>query len=410
MKIYEIIATEGTWDEFVGGLAKGAGKLIGRGSTWRTAQELAPDVAREMSRLGRGRLSDAEVKEIMIRGFSNPEIEDALAKYARAKGISVADLTAAERASITSKYVEEPSADLVKQTKKAAKDLFDKQEKEKSIAALQDLAKVAGITAKVAKVLAKLGIEAWWIKDATAPIQEYEDNMSVADEWAAKNEIPPQFQKDFEGHTVKEWYEWYRAKELSRMIGKLIPVFGGAVMVRGGFGMVGTIFKFVGLDKSAVLLSIVGSMGASALAKVLDNSDIVNNIAKLFTVSIHNQFIDLDVSQMIGAPAAQVLDATLGSLIGTAYERATGKKPTTDTINPNISAQKDPNAPANTPTAGSDKDATSQKDNKGAQTPADNKEVDTDFPDGAPGTPGSPWVSLGNGRWKNKNNGELVLY
>jgi hypothetical protein len=263
---------------------------------------------------------------------------------------------------------------------------------------------VAGATGRIIGGLAKLGVEAWWLKDATKPIQEYEENMSGADEWAAKDQIPDEYQKAFAGKTTKEWYDWYRARELSRMVGKLALVMGPSMAVRGGVGLIGSIFKILRLNKSAFLLSAAGSAGASVVAKILDDSETVNQIAALFTVQINDLFglgIDIDMVNLIGAPLAATLDNTIGSLFGTAYERATGKKLDPDAAG--VAGQK-----AN---AGADKDATSQKDTTDKPVSATDNTADKgEFPDGAPGTPGAPFTPVRDGVWRNTKTGRLVLY
>jgi len=408
MKIYEIIATEGTWDDFVGGLAKGAGHIFGRGSTWRSAQELAPDVVREMTRLGKKSLTDEEVEKILARKWTSTEYEEELEAYASELHKPVSYLTPSEIQSVKVKYYRPPDPKLVKETNKAAKDLYSKEERTKATDAIKGVGEVAGKAWTVTKFLTNLGFTANFIKEASAPIKTYLDNMQEADGWVAAGQIPPEYQETMKDHTLEEWYNWYRARELNVMLGKLAVIWGGLSLV--GLNPVSRLFKVMGMAKSATLLGTVGNAAVSTigafLAKWANEGMDAMKFSQLFVLSI--PALGINLPGVVGGNLASFLDNQFGS----AFEKAknSGAISTTGTgSDKGIAGQKDPNAKGKAD-AGADKDATSQNDNKGAQTPADNKEVDTDFPDGAPGTPGSPWVSLGNGRWKNKNNGELVLY
>jgi hypothetical protein len=64
MKTHEIISEAGIWQTMGTGILKGLGSLVGRGATWRTAEEYAPEIAKKASQLGR-KLSDAEVSKIV---------------------------------------------------------------------------------------------------------------------------------------------------------------------------------------------------------------------------------------------------------------------------------------------------------------------------------------------------------
>ena len=391
MKIHEIIS-EGSFLQSLGtGVLKGLGNLIGRGATWRTAEEYAPEIAKQASRLGR-KLTDDEVAKIVKN--SSESVQEALEKALDAKMARdprVSSLTRAEKDAIIAAHPN-PDPKLIKEIQKKSDKLVKALEWEKAKAPFKPIIEGAKTVKEVAGVFVNLGFEAYFIKEITKPLQEYWDIMEDAEAWAQKGQIPPQFANDFS--SVQEWYDWYRKRELSVMIGKEALVIGGGLFARAAPAAIAAFLRIVKLPGMAALASNAGKLAGGMFAGALAEGELADGVAKLMTVNI----MGFSAVNLVGAPVASALD----SFGQTAWEKASKSAPATAV------ADKTTGKPAtDKPT-----DNTTATQNT---KPADKKEPEDKkivTPDATPkvdpnATPLDKWINLGAGYIKDPKTGEI---
>ena len=393
MKIHEIISEAGILQSLGTGILKGLGSLVGRGAVWRTAEEYAPEIAKQASRLGR-KLSDDEVAKIVKN--SSESVQEALEKALERKMASDPRVTRLTRAEIDEVIAAHPNPDpkLIKEIQKKADKLVKDIEWEKAKAPFKGFLEGAKTVKEVTGTLVNLGFEAYFIKEVTKPLQDYWDIMEDAEAWVQKGQIPPQFANDF--NSVQEWYDWYRKRELSVMIGKQALVLGGGLFARAAPAAIAAYLRFIKLPGMAALASNAGKLAGGLFAGALAESELAEGVAKLMAVNV----MGFSAVNLVGAPVASALD----SFGQTAWEKASKSAPATTVAD----------KPTNKPTTDKPVDNTTatQSTKPVEKKPeADEKKTtpaDTTAPKVDPNaTPIDKWINLGGGYIKDPKTGEI---
>lgn len=391
MKTYEIISEAGVLQSLGTGILKGLGSLVGRGAVWRTAEEYAPEIAKQASRLGR-KLSDDEVAKIVKN--SSESVQESLEKALESKMASDPRVTRLTRAEIDEVIAAHPNPDpkLIKEIQKKSDKLVKDLEWEKAKAPFKGFLEGAKTVKEVTGNLVSFGLEAYFINAITKPLQEYWDIMEDAEAWVQKGQIPPQFEGNFK--SVEEWYDWYRKRELSVMIGKEALVISGGLLGRAIPAALALLLRATKLPGMASLVSNVGKI-TGAQAAVFADEFMGENIAKLMAVNV----MGFSAVNIIGAPVASALDkigmtawekASKSAPASVAADKTTGK-PTTD-------------KPADTTATQNTKPVEKKPEADGTQiTPADTAAPKVD----PNATPIDKWVNLGGGYIKDPKTGEI---
>lgn len=393
MKIHEII-NEGSVLKSLGtGILKGLGSLVGRGATWRTAEEYAPEIAKKASQLGR-KLTDDEVAKIVKN--SSESVQEALEKALERKMAADPRITRLTRAEQDAVIAAHPNPDpkLIKEIQKKADKLVKDIEWEKAKAPFKGIIEGAKTVKEVTGTLVNLGFEAYFINAVTKPLQEYWDIMEDADAWVKKGQIPPQFANDF--GSVQEWYDWYRKRELSVMIGKEALVIGGGLLARAAPATIAAFLRLIKLPGMAALASNAGKLAGGLFAGALADSELAEGVAKLMTVNI----MGFSAVNLVGAPVASALD----SFGQTAWEKAS-KSASATTVADKPTGKPATDKPTdNTTTTQNTKPVEKKPEADGKQTaPADTAAPKVD-PDA---TPLDKWTNLGGGYIKDPKTGEI---
>jgi len=394
MKIHEIISEAGVLQSIGTNILKGLGSLVGRGATWRTAEEYAPEIAKKASQLGR-KLSDDEVAKVVKN--SSESVQEALEKALERKMASdprVTRLTRAEQDAVISDHPN-PDPKLIKEIQKKADKLVKDLEWEKAKAPFKGFLDGVKTVKEVTGKFVNWGFEAYFISQVTRPLQDYWDIMEDADAWAQKGQIPPQFAKDF--NSVQEWYDWYRKRELSVMIGKLALVLGGGLVARAAPAAIATFLRFINLPGMAALSSNAGKLAGGLFAGALAEGELADGVAKLMAVNI----MGFSAVNLVGAPVASALD----SFGQTAWEKASKSTGATTAVADKTTAKPTTDKPVdNTTATQSTKPVEKKPEADGKQTAP----VDTNTPKVDPNaTPIDKWINLGGGYIKDPATGEI---
>jgi len=393
MKTHEIISEAGIWQTMGTGILKGLGSLVGRGATWRTAEEYAPEIAKKASQLGR-KLSDAEVSKIVKN--SSESVQEALEKALERKMASDPRITRLTRAEIDEVIAAHPNPDpkLIKEIQKKAGKLVNDIEWEKAKAPFKGFLEGAKTVKEVTGTLVNLGFEAYFIKEVTKPLQDYWDIMEDAEAWVQKGRIPPQFANDF--NSVQEWYDWYRKRELSVMIGKQALVLGGGLMIRAAPAAVAAFLRMIKLPGMAFLASNAGKLAGGLFAGALAEGELADGVSKLMTVNI----LGFSAVNLVGAPVASALD----SFGKTAWEKASKSAPAT-AVADKTTSKPTTDKPADNTTATQNTKPAEKKPEADSKQPAP---VDSNTPKVDPNaTPLDKWTNLGGGYIKDPKTGEI---
>ena len=393
MKIHEIISEAGILQSLGTGILKGLGSLVGRGAVWRTAEEYAPEIAKQASRLGR-KLSDDEVAKIVKN--SSESVQEALEKALERKMASDPRVTRLTRAEIDEVIAAHPNPDpkLIKEIQKKADKLVKDIEWEKAKAPFKGFLEGAKTVKEVTGTLVNLGFEAYFIKEVTKPLQDYWDIMEDAEAWVQKGQIPPQFANDF--NSVQEWYDWYRKRELSVMIGKQALVLGGGLFARAAPAAIAAYLRFIKLPGMAALASNAGKLAGGLFAGALAESELAEGVAKLMAVNV----MGFSAVNLVGAPVASALD----SFGQTAWEKASKSAPAT-TVADKPTSKPTTDKPVDNTTATQSTKPVEKKPEADEKrtTPADTTAPKVD----PNATPIDKWINLGGGYIKDPKTGEI---
>jgi len=393
MKIHEIISEAGVLQSLGTGILKGLGSLVGRGATWRTAEEYAPEIAKKASQLGR-KLSDDEVAKVVKN--SSESVQEALERALERKMATDPRATRLTRAEQDAVIAAHPNPDpkLIKEIQKKADKLVKDIEWEKAKAPFKGFMEGAKTVTEVTGTLVNLGFEAYFISQVTKPLQEYWDIMEDADAWVKKGQIPPQFAKDF--NSVQEWYDWYRKRELSVMIGKEALVLGGGLFARAAPAAIAAFLRLIKLPGMAALASNAGRVAGGLFAGALAEGELADGVAKLMTVNI----MGFSAVNLVGAPVASALD----SFGQTAWEKASKSAPAT-TVTDKPTAKPTTDKPVDNTTATQSTKPVEKKPEADGKPPAP---VDSTSPKADPNaTPIDKWINLGGGYIKDPKTGEI---
>jgi hypothetical protein len=389
MKTHEIISEAGILQSLGTNILKGLGSLVGRGAVWRTAEEYAPEIARKASQLGR-KLSDAEVAKIVKN--SSESVQEALEKALERKMARDPRATRLTRDEIDAVIAAHPNPDpkLIKEIQKKADKLVKDLEWEKAKAPFKGFLEGAKTVKEVTGTLVNLGFEAYFISQVTKPLQEYWDIMEDADAWVQKGQIPPQFANNFS--SVQEWYDWYRKRELSVMIGKQALVLGGGLVARAAPAAIAAFLRLIKLPGMAALASNAGKLAGGIFAGALAEGELADGVAKLMTVNI----MGFSAVNLVGAPVASALD----SVGRTAWEKASKSAPATT-----VADKPTTDKPVDNTTSTQNTKPVEKKPEADGKQPAP---ADTTAPKVDPNaTPIDKWVNLGGGYIKDPKTGEI---
>ena len=222
MKIYDIISEqqvqEGLKDKALAWVLRKAGGLIGRGNLWRSAEEIAPSLAKEMERVGR-KLTPEELKDFIKMQHPSKEIEDALEVAARST--RTGRLTSAERKAVLDRFPD-PEPALLKKAEKKASDLADEAAVAKAKTAFTGPAAALGTGVKVASGSIDLLLAGWQVYEFYQPWSEFKENMANAEKWM---QVPKA-----EGGWGEAEYKYALNKQVSILIGRWATlIIGGAI-------------------------------------------------------------------------------------------------------------------------------------------------------------------------------------
>jgi hypothetical protein len=421
MKVIDIInpsLKEGALDKLIGGGLTKLGSLLGRGSTWKAAEEYAEPVAREMLRIKRALTRD-EITLLIKK--DSPSVQEALERALEVKQRTnprAMSLTVAERNAVIQAHPN-PDPKLIKEIEKQATDAFDKAKRAEAVKVLKGSPIVKG--AEILAVGTAWGVEAYYWKQIVTPILDYAELMEKADGYLQRGQIPDS-QQGLGFKKVEDWYNYFRKQQLGIMIGKQAAMFlGGALLAKIPGKIVSTIFTKLGLPKLAVAIASTGT--SAAVLKYL-NGDVSDSIAKLLITEV----MGYSPAGLVGGAAAEIIDGTFGK----ATDRA-GTGGTTDKLQSIGATLNDPLAklggasgagttatqqsgkPAVTPTPAADKDATADankpKDNTGKETPKGSGSDPAELPDFLRiERPSGDWVNIGGRRYKNKQTGDVQIF
>jgi len=441
MKVTEIISEgEGEYKLFSKGLDWAAEKLFGKSLKGNFMRDITKELTdlkvkavrdgNDPASVGIKDLSPETQERIANSGFvkKDPSVLD--------KAEKLANDTANKEASTWRRvFRKRPSDKAAAADVKAAKDTAKAGEKAGG-AATKEGGGVASALGKSINLIYKTYI-AWEFTEASLGAwKNYYQNMTIAEEhlnWEPADEL------DTDGEPIK-WsqaqYDAYQQSQLSILVTRLMACIpslflgatGKALGVFGELPILGPLAKIaLGFEKATQAVYITFLNSDFAKKWIVYASLWQLNIDIPGVLSFHGN----PLAKLIGGTAQDILNhlKTDNPEIYKAFDSAGGAvnsainkvapnygAPPDDAEEPASSADKDSTTssgnvagqPAGSTTAAKDKAATSQQDNKGSQTAT--PEVDPRFPDGAPGTPGSPWVDMGSGKWRNSKTGEITLY
>jgi hypothetical protein len=193
---------------------------------------------------------------------------------------------------------------------------------------------------------------------------------------------------------VQEWYDWYRKRELSVMIGKLALVLGGGLLMRATPALIATFLRFIKLPGMAALASNAGKLAGGIFAGALAEGDLADGVAKLMTVNI----MGFSAVNLVGAPVASALD----SFGQTAWEKASKSTGATTAVADKTTAKPTTDKPVDNTTATQSTKPVEKKPEADA-TPADTAAPKVD----PNATPIDKWINLGGGYIKDPKTGEI---
>ena len=332
MKIIEVIAEAGSLgsyaDDAVTGvrnigtsMLRGIGTVFGRGSRFRKAEELAPEIEALTRTKGRPLTRDEIAKHI---SNSHPGVADEIAdavkvkqeqldfdyqqaldawnrKPARSRTAATkprpapaARLTSAEETAIRSKPEYQPDPNLVKDVESKANSLISKANRAEAV---KNLAPVA----KWTKIIVELGIDVALASQIIAPFTEYYAKLGDATEYWNARKIGPGAPASIK--TPEEWYVWYTDKALGDAILKSGTIFIAAVLAKTvSWAFLSGPAKKWGAEKLSKVLAAGSTLGIAAIIQHFFTAE--NNAwwGSFFAnaLSILPVDIDGDVSRMVG--------------------------------------------------------------------------------------------------------------
>ena len=374
MKTHEIISEFGFLKPLGTSILKGLGSLIGRGAVWRTAEEYAPEIAKQMSRLNR-KLSDDEVSKIIKS--SSESVQEALEKALERKMASDPRITRLTRAEIDEVIAAHPNPDpkLIKEIQKQAGKLVDDAEWDVAVKPFKDLGKVGS---KV-WVRGLVGLKAWGVYELwVPPLKDYWENMDTAKSYLDS------------GKWTEANYRNEENKQLSTLIGRL----GMGLVTVGVASMLNNRWTRAALGKMAGGVLDLTTTGAVIYLRSKLNEDYFADGIAAFMM---NDYIAGNATVLgqaipgIGSLAAEAKRQLIGDIKATQVVASDEKvKPTTD-------------KPAGDATQ-STKPAEKKPEADATQTtPADTAAPKVD----PNATPIDKWISLGGGYIKDPKTGEI---
>ena len=276
MKIHEIISEAGILQSLGTGILKGLGNLVGRGATWRTAEELAPDIAKQMSRLRRT-LTDDEVAKIVKN--SSESVQEALEKALERKMAADPRITRLTRAEQDAVIAAHPNPDpkLIKEIQKKADKLVKDIEWEKAKAPFKGLLKNTGEWIERFRKLAMYPIIGMMF---ASPLITYRRNMEAAEKHLAADTA------------TAEDFESYHRQEMSVLIGKWAAVFTAGTIGKLPVGVVSVVISKLGAPGLALLLSrYVGTPAAITAMGIVSRPDVAQSIANFMASNVFGQAV-----------------------------------------------------------------------------------------------------------------------
>ena len=290
---------------------------------------------------------------------------------------------------------------------------------------------VAGTIGKAINLIYKTYV-AWGFTEASVGAwKSYYQNMTNAEDHL---NYEPADELDDDGKPVK-WtqsqFDEYKKEQLSILVTRLMACIpplalgaaGSVLGVASKIPLLGSIAKIAQGFEKAMMLAYITFLNSDTAKRWIVYASLWQLNVDIPLLGIH--FKGSPLAEIIGGPAKNILDhlksdnpAIYNALnaVGGAANTVINKvnpdfgmppeaEPEANTGNGNVAGQKD----TSKPDASKDKNATSQTpDNKDANEPKPS--TSTRFPDGAPGTPGSPWVEMSPGKWRNSKTGEITLY
>ena len=295
MKIIEVIAEASLGnsvdDAFTGArnigtsVLRGIGNVFGRGSRFRKAEELAPEIEALARTKGRPLTRDEIAKHI---SNSHPGVADEIADAVKTKQDQLdhdyqraldawnrkpvrsrtaatkpqpapaARLTSAEETAIRSKPEYQPDPKLVNDVESKANKLKSKADQAEAI---KNLAPVA----KWADKLVRYGVETAIAAQVVAPFAEYYAKVERAKEYYDAGQMPNAKDMPKDVKTLADWYIWYTDQALGDAILKSGGIFAAAYVARKTFRWLGGIAKVFAGDTVGTYL---GNLSGSAFTAI----------------------------------------------------------------------------------------------------------------------------------------------
>ena len=374
MKIHEIISEAGVLQSIGTNVLKGLASLVGRGATWRTAEEYAPEIAKKASQLGR-KLSDDEVAKVVKN--SSESVQEALEKALErkmARDPRATRLTRAEQDAVISDHPN-PDPKLIKEIQKQAGKLVDDAEWNVAVKPFKDLGKVGS---KV-WLTGLVGLKAWGVYELwVPPLKDYWENMDTAKSYLDS------------GKWTEANYRNEENKQLSTLIGRL----GMGLVTVGVAGLLNNRLTRAALGKMAGGVLDLSTTGAVIYLRTKLNEDYWADGIAAFMM---NDYI---------AGNATVLGQAIpgiGSLAAEAKRKLIGDIKATQVV----ASDKKDNPAADKP-AGDATQSTKPAEKKPEADATQTTPADTAAPKVDPNaTPIDKWISLGGGYIKDPKTGEI---
>jgi hypothetical protein len=355
--------------------------------------------------------------------MKNLSSELASAKIAAAKAgidpatIGVKDLSSSMRRLVANSPYVKDDATLIPKAEKLAQEAAEKESswlRKITKTRPSDQAAKTGSSAEAGSVFSVLGNSlnaiykiyiAWGFTEATLGAwKEYVDNMTAAEA------------KLKSGKWTQEQYDTVHKSELGILtlsLAAAIPVVGlgaagGVIKIFSKLPILGVLFKGFGLMEKVMQASYITFLNSDTARKWIVQLSFYQLSAFGYNIGELGQLIGMGEAQLIEKlksdnPAIYNFFDSLGKGVSKAGD-------VINRINPfhkDRDSSADAQSSAQAANAQVDKDATSQQDNKGAQTPAATD--DANYPGGPPGK-NPDWQSLGNGKWYNTKTGSVTLY
>jgi hypothetical protein len=274
MRIHEIISEAGILQNLGTGILKGIAKGFGYSAK---AEELAPDIAKQMSRLRRA-LTDDEVIKIVKQG--DESVQEALEKALERKIASnprATMLTQAERDAVITAHPN-PDPKLIKQIQEKAKKLADDAEWAAAVKPYKDS---WNNTWEWLEILRSWGIAYPVIGMMFLnPLITYRSNMEKAQKLL-----------DSRAATLED-FEAFHRDQMSKLVGRWAAVFAAGSFAKLPAGIVATAISKLGMPGIGKFISrVVGTPMAIAAMGYLSQPDISQAIGNFMAGNVFGQAV-----------------------------------------------------------------------------------------------------------------------